>query len=72
MYCPKCRIENPEGKQFCRECGSRLALICFNCKSINIPSDKFCGDCGHNMRNEMAACTRRFQSRHGLVVAVSV
>ena len=26
MQCPKCQFENPEGRKFCRECGSDLIL----------------------------------------------
>jgi class 3 adenylate cyclase/tetratricopeptide (TPR) repeat protein len=49
MKCPKCQFENPEGKKFCQECGSRLSWICPNCKSTNLPTGKFCGDCGYKL-----------------------
>ena len=49
MKCPKCRVENPEGKKFCSQCGSKLALPCPNCKAEIAPDDKFCGECGHNL-----------------------
>jgi hypothetical protein len=49
MKCPKCQFENPEGKKFCQECGSRLSWICPNCKSANLPTGKFCGDCGYKL-----------------------
>ena len=33
MQCPKCQVENPDGKKFCRECGSDLILACPKCSS---------------------------------------
>jgi predicted ATPase/class 3 adenylate cyclase len=45
MQCPKCQFDNPEGKRFCRECGSDLILACPKCSSEILPSDKFCGAC---------------------------
>jgi class 3 adenylate cyclase/tetratricopeptide (TPR) repeat protein len=50
MNCPKCQFENPEGRKFCRECGSDLILACPNCSSEIIPSDKFCGACRYDLR----------------------
>ena len=49
MQCPKCKFENPEGKKFCRECGSDLILTCPKCSSEILPSDKFCGNCRHDL-----------------------
>jgi len=49
MKCPKCQLENPEGKKFCSQCGSKLALPCPNCSAEITPGDKFCGECGHNL-----------------------
>ena len=49
MQCPKCQIENPSNRKFCRECGAELVLTCPKCQFKNIPYDKFCGDCGHNL-----------------------
>jgi class 3 adenylate cyclase/tetratricopeptide (TPR) repeat protein len=46
MKCPKCGIENPGNKRFCRECGAKLIEICFQCGSERLPGDKFCGECG--------------------------
>jgi class 3 adenylate cyclase/tetratricopeptide (TPR) repeat protein len=46
MQCPKCQIENPTGKKFCRKCGTKLVVICPNCKVDNNPEDSFCGECG--------------------------
>src|SRR3989339_1140544 len=50
MQCPKCQIENPEGKKFCHECGSDLILACPKCSSEILSSDKFCGICCYDLR----------------------
>ena len=55
MHCPKCQIENPSNRRFCRECGAKLILACPNCQFENIPSDKFCGDCGHDLTQPFTA-----------------
>ena len=44
--CPSCGAENPEGKKFCGDCGSALALVCASCGGAIEPGKKFCGDCG--------------------------
>ncbi len=49
MKCPKCQFENPEGKKFCGDCGSKLEKVCPKCNCSNPPQFKFCGDCGHNL-----------------------
>lgn len=50
MQCPKCQYENPDGRKFCRECGSDLILACPKCSSEILPSDKFCGACRYDLR----------------------
>ncbi|MBP1698112.1 MAG: adenylate/guanylate cyclase family protein [Deltaproteobacteria bacterium] len=49
MKCPKCQVENPEGKNFCGECGTKLEILCPHCHSPSAPQFKFCGDCGHSL-----------------------
>jgi class 3 adenylate cyclase/tetratricopeptide (TPR) repeat protein len=49
MKCPKCQIENPETRKFCKECGAKLILVCPHCHFENLPSDKFCGECGKSL-----------------------
>jgi class 3 adenylate cyclase/tetratricopeptide (TPR) repeat protein len=49
MKCPQCRVENPDNKKFCRECGAKLSLTCPQCKAEIQPDDKFCGDCGYEL-----------------------
>jgi ribosomal protein L40E len=50
MICPKCGIENPPNKKFCRDCGGKLALACPQCGLENLPEDKFRGECGHDLK----------------------
>ena len=49
MMCQECQFENPEGMQFCVECGNKLEINCPECGFSNSPSFKFCGKCGHNL-----------------------
>ncbi|MGD9239902.1 MAG: adenylate/guanylate cyclase domain-containing protein [Desulfobacterales bacterium] len=49
MKCPKCQFENPDGVNFCVECGSKLEKICPECGYSNSLSHKFCGGCGHKL-----------------------
>jgi class 3 adenylate cyclase/tetratricopeptide (TPR) repeat protein len=50
MKCPKCQVDNPETRKFCRECGKKLVIVCPECETENLPGDKFCADCGHDLR----------------------
>jgi len=49
MKCPKCQFANPDGVNFCVECGSKLEKICSECGYSNSLSHKFCGGCGHKL-----------------------
>jgi hypothetical protein len=55
MRCPKCQFENPDGKKFCRECGSKLLLVCPKCAAEILPIDKFCGECGQDLKKPKEA-----------------
>ena len=48
--CPNCGNLNPEGVNFCQECGTKLGapakLICQGCGTENPPGTRFCGSCG--------------------------
>src|SRR5262245_26409462 len=46
MRCASCGFENPEGKKFCQDCGTKLAHACPSCGIEVLPTAKFCGDCG--------------------------
>lgn len=53
--CPECGAENPAGKKFCSECGSKLAVeppqerFCPECGNAVASGKKFCGECGCRM-----------------------
>jgi class 3 adenylate cyclase/tetratricopeptide (TPR) repeat protein len=51
MLCPSCGTENPEGKRFCGNCGTALAMACEACGSPNPPGNRFCGECGAGLSN---------------------
>ena len=48
--CPECGTMNPEGVNFCQECGTKLGApakaICTQCGMDNPPGTRFCGGCG--------------------------
>ncbi len=39
-------------RKFCRECGTKLALVCPKCGTENLSDDKFCGKCGQKLEIE--------------------
>ncbi|MCL2492488.1 MAG: zinc ribbon domain-containing protein [Clostridiales bacterium] len=51
--CPNCGTVNPEGVNFCQECGTKLGApakaFCPQCGAENPPGTKFCGNCGAKM-----------------------
>ena len=46
MSCSKCGADNREGRKFCAQCGSPLAVKCPSCAAPNEPGERFCGECG--------------------------
>jgi hypothetical protein len=46
MKCPKCQADNRETRKFCKQCGERLILVCYECGYENLPDERFCGECG--------------------------
>jgi predicted ATPase/class 3 adenylate cyclase len=50
MKCPKCQFENPEGSNFCLECGGKLELPCPQCGNALPYEAKFCNKCGYHLR----------------------
>jgi len=50
LTCPNCGTRNPEGVNYCQECGTKLGapakMYCGQCGAENPPGTKFCGDCG--------------------------
>ena len=57
MVCPSCGTENLDGKRFCKECGTALALACGSCGAALAGDEKFCADCGASVAGETAAGT---------------
>jgi ribosomal protein L40E len=51
--CPSCGAINPEGINFCQECGTKLGapakVFCTSCGAENAQGTKFCGACGAQM-----------------------
>ena len=58
MRCAKCQAENREGRRFCAECGSSLAVACPFCGFSNEPGEKFCGGCGQPLASPQQVATR--------------
>jgi class 3 adenylate cyclase/tetratricopeptide (TPR) repeat protein len=46
MRCPQCSHQNPDGANFCGECGTRLERLCPGCGAGNPLSNNFCYRCG--------------------------
>jgi len=45
--CPACGHSNPEGVNFCQECGGKLgASFCVSCGAELAAGIRFCGSCG--------------------------
>ena len=48
--CSNCGSTNPQGVNFCQECGTKLGapakVFCGQCGVENPPGTKFCGSCG--------------------------
>jgi class 3 adenylate cyclase/predicted ATPase len=57
MECPGCGAANPEGKKFCGDCGTPLAVRCTVCEVENPPGKKFCADCGAALTIRAAGAT---------------
>jgi class 3 adenylate cyclase len=55
VNCPSCGAQNPEGKKFCSECGSPLALACPSCGAPLAGTEKFCGECGAALQSQTAS-----------------
>jgi class 3 adenylate cyclase/tetratricopeptide (TPR) repeat protein len=49
MKCRRCQFANPDGVNFCVECGSKLEKICPECGYSSSLSHNFCGGCGRKL-----------------------
>src|SRR5262245_18780335 len=70
MHCASCGFENPEGMNFCDECGAKLVPTCPSCGQELRPTAKFCGKCGssiplqHKISKEQKRPTAK-KGKHG-------
>src|SRR5262245_4233608 len=55
MHCSSCGFANPEGMEFCTECGTRLQNTCPRCEFVNALQAKFCGKCGTSLTAKQKA-----------------
>src|SRR5215475_212292 len=55
MHCASCGFANPEGMEFCTECGTRLQNTCPQCQFANALQAKFCGKCGTSLTAKQKA-----------------
>lgn len=46
IACPDCKSHNPEGSQFCNNCGAKLNNNCPNCGAQIVQGVHFCNKCG--------------------------
>ncbi|MBE9554240.1 MAG: tetratricopeptide repeat protein [Proteobacteria bacterium] len=58
LECRECQAENREGRRFCGECGTPLAMCCPECDFANEPGEKFCGGCGRPTTDKPATPSR--------------
>ncbi|HVC86231.1 MAG TPA: adenylate/guanylate cyclase domain-containing protein [Gaiellaceae bacterium] len=70
MLCPGCGATSPEGKKFCSECGTPLALACAACGSALTGNEKFCGECGAPRALPSAPTVREAPSSERRLVSV--
>src|SRR5262249_28404540 len=49
MQCTHCGTTNPDGMNFCEECGTKLVHRCPSCGQDIRPTAKFCGKCGASL-----------------------
>src|SRR5713226_529516 len=62
MRCASCGFKNPEGMNFCEECGAKLARVCPSCGHEIRPAAKFCGKCGASLTTEVQSAKSQVQS----------
>jgi class 3 adenylate cyclase/tetratricopeptide (TPR) repeat protein len=48
MRCPRCDLDNREGRKFCAKCGAGLGWSCPDCGFANSSGEDFCGGCGRS------------------------
>ena len=72
--CPACGEPNAEGRKFCGECGTSLAVAaaCSSCGSTFAGAEKFCGECGARRSGPAGTATAAAASPTAEVRQVSV
>lgn len=49
MRCRNCEHDNPDGHNFCGNCGAKLSNMCPSCAFLNPTDFQFCGNCGASL-----------------------
>jgi class 3 adenylate cyclase len=62
MQCPRCHVENREGRRFCGECGLSFTSMCPSCGFLNEGTEKFCGGCGKSLTPSPTLTEPQFRS----------
>jgi class 3 adenylate cyclase/tetratricopeptide (TPR) repeat protein len=70
MTCASCGAENREGRKFCAECGSALAVACPACGTANEPRERFCGECGTALMAQAAPASLQGPTSERRLVSV--
>ena len=52
MKCPNCHFENPQGMNYCGQCGDPLPRRCARCGHISPPGSEFCKECERRLNTE--------------------
>jgi RNA polymerase subunit RPABC4/transcription elongation factor Spt4 len=48
--CNRCRVVNPIGTRFCKQCGNQVGMDCPKCGRLMEANSQFCQECGVNVR----------------------
>lgn len=49
VVCPRCKTKNPQGQNFCKQCGAKLGRTCPKCGNSIDSDSKFCPHCGSSI-----------------------
>ena len=62
MECPRCQAANRDGRRFCTNCGTPLAVTCPACGAVSEPGASYCGRCGKTLAGDPVPSPRRVES----------
>lgn len=51
IFCPNCKVRNPDNVKLCSTCGEKLALECKSGATLKQDTN-FCGECGKEAQQE--------------------